>query len=251
MLTGLAVFMLCFSIFTNTASAAEMWSENFDDFTGWTTFGFESYQSGPIDAGNFSTTGDVLTVLDDEVNFARHDSVTEVGTWSFDIYVPDSPNGFTGVAFMSNGSRPLEYSTEMIALEATTEGTDRFILWWIRGASDWLGDVAYTPTDSILGWHHIDITRTVGGTFNVFFNGTFEYTTLTNDVLHSTYLECYAYNATGAMFDNIVVSDTIDITPPTTTPEPTPTAIPWDLIAIGGGVAVVVIILVIVIVKRR
>lgn len=247
---GLIMITLYVSVSTNTTSAAVVWSEDFSSgLTGWTTFAFETWQSGPTVAGNFSTTGDMLTVLDDDVNFARHDSSNVVGTWSWDMYVPDIPNGWIGVAFMSNGTRPFDFDTRMIAIEATTEGTDRFIMWWIRGVNNVVSDVCYTPTERILGWHHIDVTRTSTGSFNIFFNGTFEYTTLTNDVTQSTYLECYASNATGAAFDNIYVDD--KIIPTTSTPTPTDTPIPWDLIMIGSGVALVVIILVIVVFKRR
>lgn len=258
-LAGIATLVLCMSIVTNTAQAVEVWSEDFNDelMTGWTTFAFESWEDGPIIAGNFSAEGGMLVSLDDDGNFARHDSTVNVGTWSFDLYVPDMVDGYVGVAFMSNGTRPFEFDTRMISIEATTVGIDRFIFWWIRGASNATATnavavTAYTPTESILGWHHIDVTRTSGGLFNIFFNGSFEYTTVTNDVTSSTYLECFASNATGAAFDNIVVSNTIDVTPPATTPTtPDPTPIPWDLIAIGGGVAVVVIVLVIVVIKRR
>ncbi len=252
-LAGITTLVLCMSIVTNTAQAAEVWSEDFNDelMTGWTTFAFESWEDGPIIAGNFSAEGGMLASLDDDGNFARHDSTVNVGTWSFDLYVPDMVDGYVGVAFMSNGTRPFEFDTRMISIEATTDGVDRFIFWWSRGPNNVIGVTCFTPTDSILGWHHIDVTRTSGGLFNVFFNGTFEYTTVTNDVTSSTYLECFASNGTGAAFDNIVVSDTIDVTPPVTTPTtPEPTPIPWDLIAIGAGVVFVVLI-VIVILKRK
>ena len=68
--------------------------------------------------------------------------------------------------------------------------------------------------------------------------------------IHSTYLECYGVNATGAAFDNIMVNDTIL---PTATPTPTtsaPPEIPYLLIAVGVGVAVLVIIA-IVCLRRR
>lgn len=252
---GFTMFVLCLSVFTNTVTATLVWSEDFADMTDWTTTAFLTWQSGPIIAGNFSVVDGKLTVMDDDVNYARHNSTVEVGTWSFDLYVPDTPNGYVGVAFMSNGSRPLDFDSRWIAVEATTDGTDRFNLWWQRGPNNWIGEVCYTPTGSILGWHHIDVTRTSGGQINLFFNGTFIYDTLTNDVIHSTYLECYGVNATGAAFDNIFVDDEIIITPPTTPPSTTPTeptgAIPWDLVAIAGGVIVVVAVLAIVCVKRR
>jgi hypothetical protein len=253
LLAGITMIVLCISVLTATTTAATVWSEDFADMTEWTTTAFVTWQSGPIVEGNFSVIDGKLTVMDDDVNYARHDSAVTEGTWSFDMFVPDIPHGYVGVSFMSNGSRPLELDSRWIAVEATMEGLDRFNFWWQRGPDNWVGDICYTPTGSILGWHHIDITRTSGGTFNLFFNGSFEYTTLTNDVTQSTYLECYGVNATGAMFDNIVVDDDPGKITPPTTPPTTPTAapLPWDLIAIGGGVAVVVIVLAIVCLRRR
>jgi uncharacterized membrane protein YuzA (DUF378 family) len=247
-LGGFAALVICMSFMMNTTQAAPVWSEDFTDLNDWTTFAFLDWNTGPTVAGNFSVVGGTLTVMDNDVNYARHDSTVEVGTWSFDLFVPDTQHSYVGVAFMSNGTRPIELDSRWIAVEATTEGIDRFNIWWQRGANNWIGDVCYTPTGSILGWHHIDITRTSGGSINIFFNGTFEYNTLTNDVIHSTYLECYGVNATGAAFDNIVVSDTIDITTEPTTTAPPP-EIPYILI--GVGVLVVVLFLVAVVFLRR
>ncbi|MFX1484315.1 MAG: hypothetical protein ACFFCP_14130 [Promethearchaeota archaeon] len=247
--TGVILSLLCFSLVAGTASATVVWSEDFTaGMPNWTTFAFLDWNTGPTVAGNFSVQGGALTVLDNDVNYARHNSTVEVGTWSFDLFVPDAPHAYVGVSFMSNGSRPIELDSRWIAVEATTEGTDRFNLWWQRGANNWVGDVCYTPTGSILGWHHIEITRTSGGQFNIFFNGSLEYTTVTNDVIHSTYLECYAVNATGAAFDNIVVDDQLPTTTTTTTTGASP---PWDLIAIGGVVVVIVVLLVVVLFRRR
>jgi len=250
-LSFLTMFVLCLSVFIATADADTVWSEDFDTgMDGWTTTAFTSWDSGPVVAGNFSTDGNQLTVLDNDANYARHESTNVVGTWSFDMYVPNTPNGYIGVAFMSNGTRPLEFDTRFVSVEATTVGQDRFNFWWMRGPNEWLGDIAYVPTESIVGWHHIDITRTSGGLFNVFFNGSFEFTTVTNDVTQSTYFECFGVNATGAAFDNIVVSDTIDITTDTGTPPPTPPEIPYLLVTVGVGV-VVVVLLAVVCLRRR
>ncbi|MFW9806756.1 MAG: hypothetical protein ACFFFK_08515 [Candidatus Thorarchaeota archaeon] len=250
---GFAILVLCISVYPVNVSADMVWQDNFNDgnYDGWTTFAFLDWNTGPTVAGNFSVEGGALTVLDNDVNYARHDSTVEVGTWSFDLFVPDTPNGYVGVSFMSNGTRPIVFDSRWIAVEATTVGIDRFNIWWQRGADEWIGDTCYTPTGSILGWHHIDITRTSGGVINIFFNGTFEYNTITNDVIHSTYLECYGVNATGAAFDNFMVNNTIDISTVSTTPTTSaPPEIPYLLIGVGVGVAVLVIIA-IVCLRRR
>jgi hypothetical protein len=248
-LAGFAALVICMSFMMNTTQAAPIWSENFDAGMGdWTTFAFLDWNTGPIVEGNFSVEGGALTVMDNDVNYARHDSTMVVGTWSFDLFVPDTQHSYVGVSFMSNGSRPIQLDSRWIAVEATTEGVDRFNLWWQRGPDNWVGDTCYTPTGSILGWHHIDVTRSSGGRINIFFNGTFEYTTITNDVTHSTYLECYGVNATGAAFDNIMVDDTIL---PTATPTTSvPPEVPYLLIAVGAGI-VVLLVLAVVFLRRR
>ncbi|TFG30929.1 hypothetical protein EU528_07410 [Candidatus Thorarchaeota archaeon] len=242
----LIAIILCLSVFPTTVDAAEVWSDNFDDenLDGWTTFGFENITNGlPID-GNFSAEGGQLTALDDDINFARHDSTTSVGTWSFDMFVPDKLSADVGMVFMSNGSRPLEYETLSITIHAYT-GENHFTIWELRGDDMVVFESPYIPTTGVLGWHHIDITRTDVGRFQVFVNDTIVWDFVSNDVTSSTYLELAAFNAAGAMFDNIVVSDTIDVTTTTTTTTTTTAApIPLELIAIGAGVVILVLVIV-------
>ena len=255
-LAGFAMLILCISVCTNTSNAAEVWSDNFDDenLDGWTIFAYTNGTSLVTKAGNFSAAGGVMTVLDDDINVARYNSTTNVGTWSFDMYVPDDGEGSIDVMFMSNGTRPFPaYSSMTVAVEAWLD-MDRFDLWELRGNLQGNLFAQYTPPGGLEGWHHFDVSRTSGGRFLLYLNGTLISDTVNNDVTSSTYLEVVCWNASGAAIDNIVVDDE-PLLPPTTTPSttPTPTAIPlpWDLIAIVSGVAVVVIVLAIVCLKRR
>ena len=107
-IAGLTMFVLCISVCTTTTNAAEVWSDDFHDpnLPGWTFFGHENDTSHVEIGGNFSAASGMLTVLDDDFNVARQNSSTNVGTWSFDMFVPDDDDGhgFIGVDFMSNGS---------------------------------------------------------------------------------------------------------------------------------------------------
>ena len=91
---GLRVFLvmviLASSFGPMFASADVVWEDNFDDpnLPGWTIFGYENEFSQVTIEGNFSAASGVLEVLDDGMNFARHNSTTNVGTWSFDMFVP-------------------------------------------------------------------------------------------------------------------------------------------------------------------
>jgi hypothetical protein len=251
--------------------ADEVWSDNFDDevLDGWTLFGYEDDGTGSFLAeteGNFSAEGGELIVLDDDVNVARYNSTTSVGTWSFDMYIPDDDDGGIDVVFMSDGGRPgydnpgpgTVFSGNWVALEAYTN-VGSFFLWQAEegnpaSISSW--DIEYH------GWHYFNISRTSDGHFRVFHNGTlWMHRVPLYNVTSSEYLEVWFGNATGWAVDNIVVDDepipttttTTTTTPPTTntTTTPPPPPIPFELIIIGGGIVVVAIVLVVVYARRR
>jgi hypothetical protein len=261
LITGFTMFVLCISICTTTANATVIWEDSFDDLDDWTIFAYESPDSDIIVEGNFSAASGILEVLDDDLNFARHDSTVNEGTWSFDMFVPDveDDRGAMYVYIMTNGSRPIPtYPSDFIAVGAWRQNAQdswHFIVWTLKGFDFIIHSRIYK--DSMQGWHHIDVSRTSDGHFYVYFNGTFEDDFTYNDVTISTYLEFYCYSATGAAIDNLVVDDTPiihDTTTTTTTTTPTtppPTPLPIELIAIGGGAAVVVIVLAIVFLRRR
>ncbi|MHA2210727.1 MAG: hypothetical protein ACXABV_16360 [Candidatus Thorarchaeota archaeon] len=262
LIAGITMCILCISVCTTTVNADLVWEDNFDDGTyepEWTTFGYANITSPVEIGGNFSAADYTLKVLDDDFNVARHESTTNVGTWSFDMFIPAEAYGFFYVDFMSNGYN----NQELGNLSVLTVGADwlhtgpyRFQLLEGLGSS-WHLLKDYTP-DVFHGWHHIDVSRTSDGHFYVYFNGTLTWDFVDMSVTSSTYLSVEGYNMTGAAIDNLVVDDTIPTPSPTTTPTTPPTTTtpppppsPLDPIIIGGGVAVVVIVLVIVILRRR
>ena len=259
----LVLVVLVSSIGPMLVSADIVWEDNFDDLDDWTIFGYESDTSLVQIEGNFSAADGTLKVLDDGINFARHNSTVNVGTWSFDMFVPDPEDdvGAMYVYIMSNGSRPIPtYPSDFVAVGAWRQNPSsswHFIVWAMNG-HDWKihSTIYRTP---IQGWHHIEVCRTSDGHFYVYFNGTLKADFIYNDVTISTYLEFYCYSATGAAIDNLVVEDTLLPTPtPTTTPTETtttttPTTTPTDggfdttmILLIGGGVAAIVVIVLIV-----
>lgn len=200
--------------------------------------------------GNFSATSGMLTALDDDLNVARHDSNVTVGTWSFDMFVPDDDYGFIRVEFMSNGAS-LEAHGNMswVAVSAWFYGTEPlFYLLYGLGSSKALLKII---DRTLQGWHHIVVSRNSDSRFLVYFNGTLEANVTSTSVTSSTYLQVLCNNVTGAAIDNLVVEEPI---PTSTTPTPTTTTDgypTWILIAVGGGVAIAVIALVIVFFRRR
>jgi hypothetical protein len=248
LIAGFAIFILCISICTTTANATVIWSDDFDDgvLDSWTLFGYENMESPVKIEGNFSASSQMLTVLDDGLNCARHNSTVNVGTWSFDMFVPDDDYGFIRVEFMSNGaSLGAHGNMSWVAVSAWFYGTEpEFYLLYGLGSSKALLKTIDRP---LQGWHHIDVSRTSDGHFYVYFNGTLEADMVSNSVTSSAYLQVLCNNVSGAAIDNLVVTDTNYTTPPPTTPPP----LPLEVIAIGGGVAVIVIVVAIVFLRRR
>ncbi|MHA2313435.1 MAG: hypothetical protein ACXADF_18300 [Candidatus Thorarchaeota archaeon] len=258
---------LCISICTATSSATVIWSDYFDDGIpdGWTIFGYENQASQVIIPGNISAENFMLEVLDDDFNVARHDSDTNVGTWSFDLFVPheNDGEGWVYVNIMSNGTRPAPAYPAMRVTIGAWISEGRLVIWSYYGYESEIHHhfLGY-PME---GWHHIAVSRSSEGRFLVAINGTLKANYTSNAVTSSTYLEFSCKNATGATLDNLVVDDdpnefwnhvdltnTTPTTPTTTTPTtPTP-PLPIDptLLLMVGGAAVVVIVLAIVFLRR-
>ncbi|MHA2302738.1 MAG: hypothetical protein ACXACD_17465 [Candidatus Thorarchaeota archaeon] len=243
LIAGLTMSVLCISVCTTTANATVIWEDDFDDenLDGWTIFGWESMDSPVKIEGNFSAASGMLTALDDDLNVARHDSNVTVGTWSFDMFVPDDDYGFIRVEFMSNGaSLGAHGNMSWIAVSAWFYGTaPLFYLLYGLGSSKTLLKTINRP---LQGWHHIEASRNDDGRFLVYFNGTLEANVTSTLVTSSTYLQVLCNNVTGAAIDNLVVE----------VETPTP-SLPPDIITyvIVGGVAAVVIVVAIVFLRRR
>ncbi|MGD9396602.1 MAG: hypothetical protein PVJ05_09265 [Candidatus Thorarchaeota archaeon] len=236
--SGITMFVLCMSVWTTTANATVSWQDDFSDpnLPGWTLFAYENNRTLETIPGNFSAADHTLKVLDDDISFARHNSTVNVGTWSFDMFVPECENVERAmyVYIMSNGSRTIPtYSSDFIGVgvwKAAYQSTWSFIVWTMNGF-DW--DIhSQIYMNPMQGWHHIRISRNSDGRFLVYFNGTLEADFTYNNVTISTYLEFYCYNVAGAAIDNLVVEYT-----------PLISIDPVLLIVIGYGVGVGVIVL--------
>jgi len=255
LIAGVTVVVLCISVCTTTVNANGSWQDDFETgLDGWTFFGYEDDGTGNYSVlveGNFSAEGGVMTVLDDGVNVARHNSTTSVGTWLFDIYIPVDDFGAIDIVFMSDGGRcgfddpgnegsvwsgnwiTFEAWDDYFALAKAVEGDFQALKWWHDSETS--------------GWQHFNISRTSNGYVYVYLNGTQKAATPhTDDVTSSIYLEVWMWNAANYAFDNLVV---IDKSLPDSTPPPDSPL--WILITVGGGVAIAVIVLAIVFLRRR
>jgi len=241
LIAGLAMFVLCISVCTTTTNAAVVWSDDFETgLDGWTIFGYESRTSTVTIEGNFSDTGGVMTVLDEDINVARHDSTVNGGTWSFDMLVQDDGEGYIYLLFMSDGAIPAPAGPSTFVVVGASINKGKFIVWQAVESSHSVRDI---NVDTLQGWHHIEINRTSTGRLLVSLNGTLKADFVSNEVTSSTYLEVWGGNATGCAVDNIVVDDAepiITIPPPIS---------PFAWLAVGG--TAIAIVVAVVFLRRR
>jgi hypothetical protein len=211
LIAGFTMSVLCISACTSTANATVMWEDDFSDpnLPGWTLYGYTDYINATDwvkTEGNFSNTDGTLKVLDDEVNIARHNSDVTVGTWSFDMYIPNDDLASFYVDVMSNGTYGW-FGARNTSLYSVGYWNNKFIVWeWVYEHIEVFANIVVDPLE---GWHHFDIIRESGGHFEVYHNGTLRANFTNNDVTSSTYLQVYCENCSGAAIDNLVVSDDI------------------------------------------
>ncbi len=184
--------------------AVEVWSDDFNDgnLDGWT-----------VTYGSFSTVDNSLRALVPS-SCINHSSSVNIGTWSFDLYI-------SGLA--SSGAHVC-YSCESFVIYPIT-GYDLKVspnafelMVWYQSYDDCIG--SYYPPTRMTGWQHVDITRDSTGHICVFINGTLQIETEDTTITISNYFHFFCGPDEG--LDNVVVSDSIDITPSTNTTPSTP-----------------------------
>ncbi len=166
-------------------------------------------------------------------NYVEHPSSVAYGTWSFDVYITDTPGHHFYVWFMINdwaSSPGSVYGYDIAILRKGYELLKR------AGDVAWdgtivLDDVTLGP-GHYSGWKHIDVTRDADGHFYVYGNGTLLMEKVDTETTTSTHFR-FGSEA-GPALDNVVVSNTVDITPVPAIPE-------WLTISIGVPVVLVVI----------
>jgi hypothetical protein len=255
LIAGLTMFALCISVCTTTANAAVVWQDDFSDpnLPGWTIYGYTDRESPVKIEGNFSAADGTLKVLDDGINIARHNSTTDVGTWYFDMFVPDDDYGAFYVDFMSNGSALYALGNASCVSVGPYLSEHKFYISTMNASN--VGSV-YQPlksidVDPLQGWHHIAVRRTSDCRFLVALNRTLVANVTSYAVTSSIYLQVYCINVTGAAIDNLVVDDDPDEFWNHVNSTGGNGVIDWPPIIIGVVVAVAVIAIVIVFLRRR
>jgi hypothetical protein len=250
----IAVLLLSVSLAPLQASGAVVWSDEFEDgnFDGWT-----------VDTGEFAVEGGMLTVTGSLFSVISHESITNEGTWSFDMIDPDTSPLVGQVNFMASANQTLSGTAFVIGFI----GNSLFLAREGSGGGVFL-DEWECLEDVTPGCQHIGVTYR-DNHFEVYLNGThrISYDALVPDLDYSYFV----FGGDSGSLDNIVVSDTIDVvcdngtctldhleietTPPetttttttttttddTTTPPPPP-PIPMEFLVIVVGVPVMLVI---------
>jgi len=199
-----------------------VWSDNFDDgnYDGWT-----------VQNGTFTVEDGVLKTGPGNLNIISCQSYgPSSGTWSFDLLA----TGWTVVYFVGNSQQDLVivftgqyYYVERINVVDNSYSSAKF-------------------PGKASAWQHLNITRNLDGRICVYSNGT-----LVADYVDSTYVpppDFFEFYSTGgeAAIDNIVVSDTVDIQPPSV-----PFYMqPWFIPSIAA-VAVVIVVTVVLLMRKK
>jgi hypothetical protein len=205
-----------------------VWSDDFDDgnYDGWTVInGTFTVEDGALKAGpgNYNT----ITIP----------SYNSYGTWSFDllptslvdiIFVGTYPMTFGGsYVRIQQGFRLISYGNGFLVLERYFNGTRKYLPSFAVSAS---------------AWQHIDITLSLDKRVCVYDNET-----LVVDITDNSEIPASEYflfwSSTGAIIDNIVVSDTVDIQPPAAPFYTQPWFIPsMAAVALVTGITIVLLV---------
>ncbi|MGY5859349.1 MAG: hypothetical protein RTU63_08260 [Candidatus Thorarchaeota archaeon] len=163
--------------------ATEMWSDDFEDndISDWT-----------IGDGDFSADGGTLKPNGTDWNYIAHSCSVEWGTWSFDVYVTNTEDGYFKVFPLDDYVIIFEEAENRIELHRISQ----------RG-----GPLDTYTSPSVQGWNNYTMTRTDNAYTVVYMNGTpilegWGSTAIEGDVFEIE-------SQSGPKFDNIIVDNTI------------------------------------------
>ena len=178
---------------TFSCKADIVWSDNFDDgnYGGWTVRG-----------GNFTVEDGMLKAGSESSNTINCESFIPYGTWSFDLL----PTLTAKVIFVSIDS-DLENDFQICTgAHDSTLNLARYV----NGSRKYI----YSFAVSISAWQHLDVTRNLDGRICVYDNGTLFVDMTDTTAISASHYYFEFWSQSGAIIDNIVVSDTVNIQPP-------------------------------------
>jgi len=226
--------LLCFSLSMAFPCKADIvWSDNFDD---------GNYDGWYVVNGTFSAIDHTLKPVlgDNQYLWIAHFSTVSNGTWSFDVLVGEG----TAIWLMyDQGVQGLD-----VSIYSRSDGThlrlnnENYNVTGEYGGANVTGE--YIFNGGISSWQHIDVTRNLDGRTCVYLNGTLCIDVVDHVVRKSRSFWYYPYRE--AAIDNIVVSNTVDIQPPS----PPFYMQTWFIATVFTVVAMVVVIVVLLMRKK-
>lgn len=228
----LAILILLCSFFMGpiTCDAAILWSDDFDDgnYDGWT-----------VALGNYSISDNTLHADGEGWNRIIHSSTVARGTWSLDLYIPDE--GWCDILCVVDSLNP-EYNQSPIhgfglSFRNTVPNPESVLHMFYDYFCP--GFDIYAKSSGFTGWTHIDITWADNEQMYVYYD---EVRQMEDMDSRSSVLNVSSYfvleATTGVKFDNISVSDTIDVT------QVWPPPFEYVVLFVGLPVALVVFLLI-------
>jgi hypothetical protein len=205
-----------------SCQAATVWSDDFNDgnYDGWT-----------VNLGSFSATSNRLESAGPDSNYISHPSTVATGTWSFDL------SSFGRVYFMASDLVPGNIPENGYFIYYHAAAIE------LRCVENSVGDLLDTYPIPALATYSFDITRDTDGNMYLYLDG--ELIMQEQNLVHDSSTHFFVCIIdSGIWIDNIDVSDTVDIEPPTTPTTPTeptepttPTGIPgFPAFAVGVGI---------------
>ncbi|MFW9805689.1 MAG: hypothetical protein ACFFFK_03045 [Candidatus Thorarchaeota archaeon] len=209
------------------------WSDDFDhgNISGWSVQGLNtSTFPWTLVPGNFTTEDNTMRADGEEWSEAWRTSDVAFGSWAFDVYCVDTPNGRCYIAFVSGSpvvyppdpsTLPFEYGI-ITVVGQYQDYSSAFVLYCRYPSDLFCYSLGYYDVDEVSGWYHFNIIHYSNGDFNVYINDTLRITT--KNSYHTT-SNLFTFTAeAGYAIDNIVVSYLEDIPPDIANPIRTPTA---------------------------
>lgn len=209
------------------AHADSVWYDTFDDkeLDGWETelLDWDLSDAFTGEPAEFDISNGTLKAPGDTPGniwyLATYNSSTDIGTWSFDVNIVNTPDEHFYVFLMTDDwadypgkaySYDLIFITEAGDLEPDSQGG--VVLFkrpgW-RSKWDTIGE--WSSTEEITGWHHIDVTRDPDGVFDVYLDDEL-IIHVEDEAPEFDVFSTFRFEASsGPEIDNVVVLDTYDI----------------------------------------
>ncbi len=237
-------------------SANVVITENFD--SGLSSWGLKSYNliDGVFTAKSSEITNESGAIQFPEtccdftdVHFAYIDSTVSYGTWSVDWKVSDAGTSYSTIPIMMkdnitnyeiDGYTEDQLRMEGYALVISSYNANAFfptpgatLLKYIGNDANtfWVELEQFKFNEDLEGWHHIDIVRSDSGNFSILLDFKNLFSVIDNEWKVNERFGLMNFNG-GSAFDNLRISNTMDLNPddyppyypdPTITPDPTTT----------------------------